>query len=444
MLKAEPALASSARLYQPKERALLNKANKYLPGGVVTDFGASPDPELVVQSASGAVLYDASGNKYIDYLLAAGVQILGHAHPAVMRAVSERLAYGTGYYALNEPAILLAEELCRVIPCAEMVKFWNSGSEATSHAMRLARAFTGREKIVKFEGAWFGGYDWALMSIAPQSPPDFPTPVPDSAGIPSCITNEILIAPFNDLDRTTRIVEQFADEIAAVMVEPYQRYIAPDSGFLEGLRQLTNRHGILLVFDEIVTGFRFLYGGVQELYGVVPDLAAFGKIIGGGFPLSAVCGRREVMEGIDPRFRGTAKFVHSTSTFSGHPIAATAGLATLAELRKPGVYTHLHEYGAKLRAHMSKTLEHYGLPARVMGDGPIFHVLFTRDEVTDYRSTLGADASLLTRFQSELLRRGVLKGPKGYISTAHTEGQLRTTCEAFDEVAELLSRSRRS
>jgi glutamate-1-semialdehyde 2,1-aminomutase len=444
MLKVTPVPAGSARVYQPRERALLDKANKYLPGGVVTDFGASPDPELVVERAFGATLYDVSGNKYIDYLLGAGVQILGHAHPAVVRAVSERLACGAAYYALNEPAILLAEELCRVVPCAEMVKFWNSGSEATSHAMRLARAFTGREKIVKFEGAWFGGYDWALMSIAPQSPPDFPTPVPDSAGIPSCITNEILIAPFNDLVCTTHIVERFADEIAAVVVEPYQRYIAPEPGFLEGLRQLTNRHGILLVFDEIVTGFRFLYGGVQERYGVIPDLAAFGKIIGGGFPLSAVCGRREVMEGIDPRFRGTDKFVHSTSTFSGHSIAATAGLATLAELKQPGVYAQLHEYGAKLRTHMSKTLEYYGLPARVMGDGPIFHVLFTREAVTDYRSTLGADASLLARFQSELLRRGILKGPKGYISTAHTEEQLRTTCQAVDEVAELLAKSRRN
>jgi glutamate-1-semialdehyde 2,1-aminomutase len=305
--------------------------------------------------------------------------------------------------------------------------------------MRLARAYTGREKIVKFEGSWFGGYDWALMSIAPQNPPEFPTPVPDSAGIPSCITNEILIVPFNDLERTTRIVEQHANEIAAIMVEPYQRYIPPEAGFLDGLRKLADRHGFLLVFDEIVTGFRFHYGGVQGLYHVIPDLTAFGKIIGGGFPLSAVCGRRDVMEQIDPRFRGTSKFVHSTSTFSGHPIAATAGLATLAELRKPNVYTRLHDYGAKLRAHMSKTLERCGIPARVMGDGPIFHVLFTREQVTDYRSTLHADNALLTRFQSELLRRGVLKGPKGYISTAHSDEHLHRTCEAFDEVADLLA-----
>jgi glutamate-1-semialdehyde 2,1-aminomutase len=437
MLKAK---AAGSRVYAAKERGLLDKANRYLPGGVVTDFGASPDPELVVQRGQGALLYDASGNEYVDYLLGAGVQILGHAHPAVVRAVADRLASGSACYALNEPAILLAEELCRVIPCADRVKFWSSGSEATSHAMRLARAFTGREKIVKFEGAWFGGYDWALMSIAPENPPEFPTPVPDSAGIPSCVAAQVLIVPFNDLDLTTRIVEQHAHEIAAVVVEPYQRYIAPEKGFLEGLRDLTQRHGILLVFDEIVTGFRFHYGGVQSLHNVTPDLAAFGKIIGGGFPLSAVCGRREVMDAIDPRLRGTSRFVHSTSTFSGHPIAATAGLATLAELRKPDVYPRLHEYGAKLRGHMAKTLERSGLPGCVMGEGPIFHVLFTRERVTDYRSTLGADSAMLTRFQSELLRRGVLKGPKGYISTAHGDEHLRRTCEAFDEVVDLLAK----
>jgi len=279
-------------------------------------------------------------------------------------------------------------------------------------------------------------------SIAPQNPPAFPTPVPDSAGIPSCVANEVLIAPFNDLDRTASIIKASANEIAAVVVEPYQRFIAPVPGYLEGLRDLTSRYGILLVFDEIVSGFRFLYGGVQQLYGVTPDLAAFGKIIGGGFPLAAVCGRREIMTLIDPQLRGTPKFVHSISTFSGYPVAATAGLATLQELKKPGVYTQLQEYGAKLRQGLTASLQRHRLPFRVVGDGPIFHVLFTDEQVTDYRSTLSADPKLLTRFQSELLKRGVLKGPKGYVSTAHTNSDLTATCAIFDQVAEVLARGR--
>lgn len=427
------------RVHKARERELLEKANAYLPGGIITSFGDAPDPNFVVERAIGAKLYDASGNEYIDYLLGAGVQILGHGNPRVVQAVTECIARGTSYYALNEPAILLAEELCRTIPCAEMVKFWNSGSEATSHAIRLARAFTGRDKIVKLEGTWLGGHDWALMSVAPQNPPPFPTPVPDSAGIPACIAKEVLIAPFNDLDRTSSIIEEHGDEIAAVVLEPYQRFIDPQPGFLEGLRSITDRYGILLIFDEIVSGFRFMYGGVQQLYGVTPDLAAFGKIIGGGFPLSAVCGRRDIMMLIDPKIRGTEKFVHSVSTFSGYPVATTAGLAALRELKKPGVYEQLHEYGAKLRRGLTESLRRHGFPSRVVGKGPIFHVLFTDKEVTDYRSTLDADPRLLTRFQSELLERGVLKGPKGYISTAHTREDLEVTCEVFEQAAAALA-----
>lgn len=425
-----------------READLLDRARTYLPGGILTSFGDAPDPQLVVERGAGARIYDHSGNEYIDYLMGAGVQILGHAHPRVVQAASECIGRGTSYYALNEPAILLAEELCRVIPCAEMVKFWTSGSEATSHAIRLARAFTKRDKIVKLEGAWLGGHDTGLMSIAPQNPPEFPQPVPDSAGIPASVANEVLIAPFNDLERTSSIIKKFANEISAVVLEPYQRYIAPVPGFLEGLRELTEKLGILLIFDEIVSGFRFLYGGVQELYEVTPDLAAFGKIIGGGFPLSAVCGRRDIMKQIDPQFRGTEKFVHSVSTFSGYPVAPAAGYATLQELKKPGVYAQLHEYGAKLRQGLAESLRRHNLPFQVMGEGPIFHVLFTDEKVVDYRSSLHANSRLLFRFTTELLRRGILKGPKGYISTAHTDQDLKTTFTVIDQVAELLARER--
>ena len=416
----------------PEEARLLEKAARCLPGGTLGTYRLPGEPAFVVKRAQGSRLWDVSGREYIDYLLGSGPMILGHAHPAVVAAVSEQLSKGTTYFLLNEPVILLAEELCRAIPCCEQVRFTSTGSEATFFALRLARAYRKRDKILKFEGGFHGSHDYALMSFTPRSPKAFPAAMPDSAGIPHVLEGEVLIAPFNDLPTTEALLAVYADQLAAVIVEPFQRVIPPQKGFLQGLRTLTARYEIPLVFDEVVTGFRFAYGGAQEYYGVVPDLAAFGKIIGGGFPLAAVCGREAIMRCLDQSLEGTPEYVAQTGTLNGNPVAAVAGLATLGELRKPGVYARLHRTGAALRDGLADLVRRLGLPGQVVGEAPLFDVFFTDQPITDYRSTLTSDRAFLKAFNHECLKRGILKGSqKFYVSLAHTEADVERSLEAL-------------
>ena len=415
-----------------EESLLLETAARCLPGGVLGTHRFPGELAFVVKRAEGAKLYDVSGREYIDYLLGSGPMILGHAHPAVVAAVSEQLGKGTTYFLLNEPVIRLAEELCRAIPCCDQVRFTSTGSEATFFALRLARAYRKRDKILKFEGGFHGSHDYALMSFTPRSPKAFPAATPDSAGIPRVLEGEVLVAPFNDLATTEALLAVYADQLAAVIVEPFQRVIPPQKGFLQGLRTLTQRYEIPLVFDEVVTGFRFAYGGAQEYYGVVPDLAAYGKIIGGGFPLAAVCGREAIMRCLDPSLEGTAEFVSQVGTLNGNPVAAVAGLATLAELRKPGAYTRLHRTGAALRDGLADLVKRSGLPGQVVGEAPLFDVFFTDQPIIDHRSTLSNDQALLKAFNHECLKRGILKGSqKFYVSLAHTEADVERSLEAF-------------
>src|SRR5881397_112968 len=279
---------------------LLRRADQVLPGGLLGSHRSGPGLEFVVKEGRGAYLYDMAGRRYLDYLLGSGPMLLGHAHPAVVEAVERQLARGTSYFLLNEPAIQLAEEIVRAVPCAEQVRYTSSGSEATFFALRVARAFRGRDKILKFEGGFHGTHDYSLMSVGPKAPKAFPAPTPDSAGIPHAIEEHVLVAPFNDLAETEAIIDTHHDSLAGVIMEPFQRLIVPDKKFLHGVREITKRHGVPLIFDEVVTGFRFAYGGAQEFYGVAPDVAAFGKIIGGGFPLAAVVGREEIMRRLAP------------------------------------------------------------------------------------------------------------------------------------------------
>lgn len=418
---------------QPEESRLLDAARRYLPGGALGTYRFPDELAFVVQRGQGSKLYDVSGREYVDYLLGSGPMILGHAHPAVVQAVAEQLAKGTTYFLLNEPIIRLAEELCRAVPCAEQVRFTASGSEATFFALRLARAYRRRDKILKFEGGYHGSHDYALMSSTPRTPKAFPAATPDSAGIPHVLEGEVLVAPYNDLPTTEALVAAYADQLAAVIVEPFQRVIGPEKGFLQGLRALTQRHEVPLVFDEVVTGFRFAYGGAQEYYGVVPDLAAYGKIIGGGFPLAAVCGREPIMRSLDPSLEGTPEFVSQTGTLNGNPVGAVAGLATLAELRKPGAYPRLHRIGASVRDGLADLARRRGIPCQVVGEPPLFDLFFTDRPVTDYRATLSGDRALLRAFNHGCLRRGVLKGTqKFYVSLAHTEADVARTLEAFE------------
>ncbi|MFQ5828334.1 MAG: aspartate aminotransferase family protein [Candidatus Methylomirabilia bacterium] len=416
----------------PEESRLLEKAARSLPGGVLGTSRFPAELAFVVKSGKGSKLYDVSGREYIDYLLGSGPMLLGHSHPAVVAAVTEQLAKGSTYFLLNEPSILLAEELVRAVPCCDKVRFTSTGSEATFFTLRLARAHRKRDKILKFEGGYHGSHDYALMSSTPRSPKAFPAPTPDSAGIPHVLEGEVLIAPYNDLATTEAILAVYGDSLAGVIVEPFQRVIPPEKGFLQGLRALTERHQIPLIFDEVVTGFRFAYGGAQEYYGVIPDLAAYGKVIAGGFPLAAVCGREAIMQSLDPALEGTPEFVSQVGTLNGNPVAAQAGLATLAELRKPGTYARLHRIGARLKDGLAEIVSRSGVPAQVVGDGPLFDVLFTDQPIIDYRSTLTSDQALLKAFNQECLKRGVLKGSqKIYISLAHTDEDVERTLEAF-------------
>jgi len=380
------------------ERGLIEKARRVLPGGT---FGNVPY-DVVIRKGRGGRVWDESGKEYIDFLLGSGPMLVGHAHPEVTTAAQERIAQGTTFFANNRWGIELAEAIVEAVPCAEQVRFVSTGSEADLYAMRAARAFRKRDKILKFEGGYHGMSDYSLMSLAPKRPGNFPQPIPDSAGIPHSVRDEILVAPFNDLEAAAVMVREHRDELAGVILEPFQRIIPPMPGFLEGLRKITTEHGIPLIFDEVVTGFRFAYGGAQEYYGVVPDLCTLGKVIGGGFPLAAIAGRAEIMAHFDRDRVGDDGFLMQVGTLSGNPVAAAAGLATLGILRRPGAYDRLFNTGRELMNTFAELLKRSGLPA--------------------------------------LLReRGILKGEsKYYVSLAHTPEDIRHTGDAWASAIKVL------
>jgi glutamate-1-semialdehyde 2,1-aminomutase len=336
----------------------------------------------------------------------------------------------------------LAAEIVDAVPCAEKVRFVSSGSEADLYAMRLARAYTKRDKILKFEGGYHGMSDYGLMSLSPRRSSNFPRPIPDSAGIPRSLRDEMLVAPFNDLETVASLVREHRQELAGIIVEPLQRVIPPKPGFLEGLRKLATDNGMLLIFDEVVTGFRFAYGGAQEYYGVVPDICTLGKTIGGGFPLAAIAGRADIMAHFDKGSVGEDDFMMQVGTLSGNPIAAVAGLKTLEILKRSGAYDRIFANGRALMDGYGSILQDAGVQARVSGDAPMFDIVFTDREVTDYRSSLG-DQDAMKRCNGLLRERGILKGEsKYYVSLAHTDEDIRFTLDAFASSIAALARMR--
>jgi glutamate-1-semialdehyde 2,1-aminomutase len=396
----------------------------------------------VIREGHGGRVWDESGREYVDFLLGSGPMLVGHAHPEVTAAAQAQIAQGTTFFANNRYGIELAEAIVEAVPCAEQVRFVSTGSEADLYAMRAARAFRKRDKILKFEGGYHGMSDYSLMSLAPKRPGNFPQPIPDSAGIPRSVREEVLVAPFNDIDAAAAMVREHRYELAGVILEPFQRIIPPMPGFLEGLRKITAEHGIPLIFDEVVTGFRFAYGGAQEYYGVIPDLCTLGKVIGGGFPLAAIAGRAEIMSHFDRDRVGDEGFLMQVGTLSGNPVAAAAGLATLAILRRPGAYEGLFATGRELKSTLAELLDRNGLMAQVIGEAPLFDVVFTGDPVRDYRGTLRGDAGMSRRFNALLRERGVLKGEsKYYVSLAHTPEDIRHTCDAWASALEVLAAS---
>ena len=421
-----------------EEQELIEKAHRYLPAGSLGNVAT----DLLIREGRGGRVWDASGNEFVDYLLGSGPMLVGHAHPEVVAAVEAQNRRGSTFFATNEYAVRLAEEIVDAVPCAEKVRFSSSGTEATLYAMRTVRAYRKRDKVLKFEGGFHGMNDYALMSVFPAEPPEYPHPSADSAGIPQSIKGEMLIAPFNDIETTTAIIERHHDDLAGVIVEPFQRVIPPAAGFLEGLREVTKLYEIPLIFDEIVTGFRFAYGGAQEYYGVTPDLCTLGKTVAGGFPLTAVAGSSELMDQFDRNSADGDSFMPQIGTLSGNPIAAAAGLATLEVLRREGAYERLFATGRKLRLALERILNEAEIPARIVGIDPLFDVLFTDSDVTDYRSTLLADKQKLGRFTSLLLEHGVFRGEtKFYVSTAHTQDDVDRTIEAFSASVEELQDS---
>ena len=403
-----------------------------LPAGGFGNF----DPGIVIREGRGARVWDEDGREYIDYLIGSGPMILGHGHPEVLEAVQEQLGKGMTFFANNARGIELAEVICAAVPCAEQLRYVSTGGEADMYAMRLARAHTGRERILKFEGGYHGMSGEALMSLAPQKLVNFPLAVPDSAGIPESVRDSMLIAPFNDADFARQLIAEHAGEIAGVIVEPLQRLIPPAPGFLEALREETAKHGIVLIFDEVVTGFRLAYGGAQEHYGVIPDLCTLGKIIGGGFPLAAVAGKAEIMAHFDKAKVGESGFTFQIGTLSGNPVASVAGLKTLEILQRPGSYETLRRHGETLMAALGEHLSAAGVDFQIVGDPVLFDVVFTADPVGDYRDVLKGNAGRATRFNQLLRDQGIFKSAgKTYPCLALKDSDIAQTVEAIRTAA---------
>jgi glutamate-1-semialdehyde 2,1-aminomutase len=413
------------------EKDLLARTERLLPAGARNPT-MSPEHALIVREAHGSKIVDESGNEYIDYLLGSGPMLVGHAHPTVVAAVRDQLEKGVAYLLVSEPTVRLAERLVDAIPCAERVSFCNTGTEAVYYALRLARAFRGRDKILKFEGGYHGQADWVLMSNQwTWEPAELPKPVPNSMGIPKSVEAEVLVAPFNDIERTTALIEAHADELAAVIIEPLHRTIPPRDDFLQALRALTEKHGIPLVFDEVVTGFRLAYGSAQEYYGVTPDLCAMGKSISAGHPIGVVAGRADIMEHAEGVRQITGGYVSITGTYSGNPVSCVAALAAIDLFEADGVYEELFAKGRRLMTGIQQMLDEAGVVAHVCGEPPAFEVWFAPEPPRDFRGMLASDFGKRAKFTSALLDRGVMKAhEKFFMSLVHSDADIEFTLDA--------------
>jgi glutamate-1-semialdehyde 2,1-aminomutase len=413
---------------------MLERATAVMPGGTLGYFRLPDDVQLVVREGRGSKLYDVDGREYLDYVLGSGPMLIGHAHPAVTAAVTAQLARGTTFYIATEEAIRLAEKICELSPCAELVRFVSTGNEAVSMALRLARAYRKRDTILKFEGGFHGVGDYAQYSVTPKGEPNFPHARTESAGVPKVLDQTVLIAPFNDLETTGRIIAEHSDDLAAVIIEPLQRSIVPKPGFLQGVRQITRDHGIPMMLDEVVTGLRLAPGGAQEYYEVECDIASYGKAVSGGHPLAAVAGRADIMSLCDPRRAKEPDYVQISGTLSGNPVAAVAGLATLEVLSQPGTHARLRMIGDQIRDGLAEIGRRVGLPLQAPGEASVFQPIISEYEVTDARTLAKQDAKMTYAFGVELVREGILMNPgsKMYVSTVHDEADVARTLDAAE------------
>lgn len=419
-----------------RSEELFEEAIKFIPGGVnspVRAFGSIGSTPRMIARASGAKMWDEDGKEYIDFIGSWGPMILGHSHPEVLEAVIDACARGLSFGAATKIEVEMAKLICDNIPSIDMIRMVNSGTEAVMSAIRTARGFTGRDKIVKFTGCYHGHSDGLLVKAGSGA---MTSGVPDSAGVPQGCTKDTLTASYNDLDSVEELFRQFPGEIACVIVEPVAAnmgVVLPETGFLEGLRYLCTRYGALLIFDEVITGFRLSFGGAQEYFGVRPDLTTYGKIIGAGMPVGAYGGRREIMEMVAP-----VGPVYQAGTLSGNPVAMAAGFAQLSILRDhPEYYRQLNEKSEIFFQKLSVAVEAAGKPYQVNHIGSLGSLFFTGETVRDYESAKTSDTSLYADYCNYMLDRGIYLAPAQFeamfLSMAHTTEQLDHTIDVAME-----------
>ncbi len=430
---SSPAVKQSAD--SPSQRDLFEIADRVLPGSGLGSYSLADDIRLIYSHGKGSRMWDVDGNEYIDYVGGAGALILGHSHPAVVDASKAQLDRGAHMFgSLNDVAIKLAERLVEDIPCAEKIAYATTGSEATGYAMRLARAFTGRNKILKFEGAYHGNHDYAIVSTFPKETGAYPQGAPDSYGQPEATVSTMLVCPYNDLETLRRIVAEHHADIAAIIAEPVQRIIPATPEFLHGIREICDEYGMLFILDEVVTGFRLAYGGAQQWYDIKPDLSTHGKVVGGGGPLSCIAGRADVISLSDPKLKGQEKYTYFNGTLHGNPVAAAATMAMLDELGKPGVYERLNGFADDLCRETQKILDRHGIPAIAENTGSLWQILFMPETPRNQADILASDQAAMRRLDTLLMKQGqyVLPGVRRFVSTEHTAEDLEQTLRGLD------------
>lgn len=408
---------------------------EYFPGHSNGEYGWEGPDAVVVDRGAGSRLWDVHGNEYLDMSTAWGSAILGHAPEPVLEAARRAMTGGTNFACVNKYSARLAERIEALSPCVERIRFVASGTEATMMCCRVAREYTGRPLILRFEGAYHGQHPIGIASMVGDSLPPHPQVDPAGASDPAMV-RDVLVAPYNDLETTRSIIEEYRDRLAGVIIEPLHRCLTPEPGFLEGVREVTRTNNVVLIFDEVVTGFRLALGGAQEYYGVHPDLVAYGKGLGGGFPIGAFGGNAEVMEVVNEHRLPGPGYTWSASTTGGNPVSAAAALATIEMLSQPGVYPAFHGMGARLRGIIQAGLDSAGVAGHILGDGPLAQVAFSEVPVRDHRSWKASDRKLGAVLMINMLRRRVFLNPMGtklYISTAHNEKDLEDFRDKFED-----------